>query len=188
MQLLKIVALAAAVALSACGSSEEPAGKAMASEPGRTQIEPAAVQKMDITKFFGTQKDFCEYMNLDILSPGVASGPIQSTLSESMWEGSISKFSAQLHGLNVVATAEYRAEGVGGKAIIFEDSNATVLSTLGKIYADSFPTSILGEGAMWCPECEYAGDHPRFTALQNETETLNHYGIGKSAVLCGFFD
>jgi hypothetical protein len=146
------------------------------------------ISQNDITKYFGTEKEFCDYLNLDILSPGVKKEPITNKWSEKFWERSISKFNASLYGLDVVGTAEFRQEGSGARAIIFDNSNTEVFNKLGNIYAGKFPTSISGEGAMYCPECEYTFDHARFTTLLDEETTVIFFGIGKSSIACGFYD
>ena len=74
------------------------------------------------------------------------------------------------------------------RIIIFYISNTDVFNKLGNIYAGKFPTSISGEGATYCPECEYTTDHARFTTLLDEATTVNFYGIGKSSIACGFYD
>jgi|GEM_PF-1918462 hypothetical protein len=176
-----LAVLAMAAAFSGCGSS------ANSEKQDIDNVSPQISQN-DLTKYFGTEREFCDYLNLDILSPGVKKSPIKSKSSENFWESSISKFNASLHGLDVVGTAEFRQEGYGGRAIIFDNPNTDVLKKLGKIYAGKFPNAISGLGASYCPECEYTADHPSFTTLQDGADTVNTYGIGKSAVLCGFSD
>jgi hypothetical protein len=148
----------------------------------------------DLTKFFGTEKPFCDYANnLDILTPkGVIQAPIKT--KQDFWESSLARFDGTLHGLKVVGVASFRLEGVGANAVIFDETNERVWTILGPIYGKShtlakyFPGSIQPDNAVACPDCETSGDHPQFTALRDGPYSKEFYGLGMSAIECGFFD
>lgn len=155
---------------------------------------PVAASRADITKFFGRDKPFCNYANnRDILIPkGTPKSAIKT--NQGFWESSLSKFDGNLYGLKVVGVANFRMEGVGATAILFDETADRVLTILGDIYGKSspyaqyFPASTAPDKAVACPDCEISGDHPEFTAIRNASHTRDFYGVGKSALECGFFD
>lgn len=194
-----IICLALFVALTGCapakntGTSDKAAVEASEST-GVTisSVAPAAkTLDADLTKFFGNDKAFCDYANnLDIITPkGAVKGPLKT--GKSFWDSSLAKFDGTLHGLKVVGVANFRMEGIGANAILFDEPGERVLEVLGKIYggtAGYFPTSTAPDKSVACPDCEITGDHPEFTAIRNAAHTRDFYGLGQSALECGFFD
>lgn len=140
----------------------------------------------DLSSHFGTQGHFCDYLtNKDILIPKSATHLIVKDRSKGDSEDlEVWKFDGILHGLTVLGIGNVYYEGGTGVAVIFDNAEDEMLSTLRSVFG-SGPYGIPSRGA----NVTYReGQLPLFLQSLGAEVTVSEYGFGKSALMCGAID